>query len=63
MLRNPKKWLFPRVWETGSDIDTGCHMGVCSSRVEMVLGVWIFKSTRLVYFWSIFYSFCSSMFS
>ncbi|KHG12055.1 Diaminopimelate epimerase [Gossypium arboreum] len=61
MLRNPKNWLFSRVWETGSDIDTGCHMGVCSACVEMVLAVWIFKLAYFVCFWPIFCSFCSPM--
>ncbi|KHG03424.1 Mitochondrial ribonuclease P 1 [Gossypium arboreum] len=35
MLRNPKNWIFLRVWETRTDIDTGWHMGVCSARVGM----------------------------
>ncbi|KHG24114.1 hypothetical protein F383_08265 [Gossypium arboreum] len=61
MLKNLKSWLFSCVWETESDIDTGCHMGVCSARVEMVLAMWIFKLARFVCFWSVFCSFCSPM--
>ncbi|KHG18214.1 Diaminopimelate epimerase [Gossypium arboreum] len=63
MLRNPENWLFLRVWETGSDIDLDCHMGMCSARVEMVLVVWIFKSIHFVHFWPFFCSFCSPMLS
>ncbi|KHG18223.1 hypothetical protein F383_00408 [Gossypium arboreum] len=34
-------------------------MGMCSARVEMVLAVWILKSSRFVRFRPVFCSFCS----